>query len=133
MVTAANIVPSIQTPDRQELKEHEDIQCKSAHADLSEGKIHQEEIGPENIFQKIDLLVIADWDPMMQQEAQDLIHEYACIFSQTYLDLGKIPIIKQSIKLTNPTPLKVHYRCIPPGMYEEVKTHIQEILDVGAI
>ena len=29
--------------------------------------------------------------------------------------------------------LKVQYRCIPPGMYDEVKVHIQEMLDVGTI
>ena len=33
----------------------------------------------------------------------------------------------------DPTPFKEHYRCIPPGMYEEVKMHIQKMLDVGAI
>ena len=49
------------------------------------------------------------------------------------IDLGKTSIIKHSIKLTNPTPFKECYRHIPPGMYEEVKTHIQEMLDVGAI
>ena len=49
------------------------------------------------------------------------------------LDLGKTLIIKHSIKLTDPTPFKEHYRCMPPGMYEEVKTSIQEMLDVGAI
>ena len=42
-------------------------------------------------------------------------------------------IIKHSIKLTEPTPFKECYRCIPPGMYEEVKTHIQEMFDIGAI
>ena len=49
------------------------------------------------------------------------------------LDLGKTSIVKYSIKLTDPTPFKDCYRCIPPGMYDEVKTHIQEMLDVGAI
>ena len=72
-------------------------------------------------------------DPVIQQEARDLICEYAFIFSQNDLDLGKTSIIMHSIKLTDPTPFKEHYRCIPPGMYEEVKTHIQEMLDVCAI
>ena len=79
MVSAANIVPSIQTSDRQELKEHENVQYRSAHMDLSEGKIHQEGTDPKDIFQKSDLPGIADWHPMIQQEAWNLIHEYACI------------------------------------------------------
>ena len=76
---------------------------------------------------------IADWDPTVQQKAHNLICEYACIFSWNDLDLGKTLIIKHSNKLTDPTSLKYCYRCIPPGMYEEVKAYIQEMLDVGAI
>ena len=133
MVIASNIVPSVQIPDKQDLKENAKVQCKSAQADLSEGEVTQEETDPEDILQKIDLLGIADWDPTVQQEAHNLIHQYTCIFSRNDLDLGKTSIIKHSIKLTGPTPFKGCYRHIPPGIYEEVKTHIQEILDVGAI
>ena len=39
MVTAANIVPSVQIPDIQDGKENEKVQCKSAQADLPEGEI----------------------------------------------------------------------------------------------
>ena len=69
----------------------------------------------------------------MQQEAQDLIRKYACIFSQNDLDLGKTSIVKHSMKFTDMTPFKERYRCIPPRMYNEVKNHIKEMLDVGAI
>ena len=69
----------------------------------------------------------------MQQEARDLIYEYACIFSQNDLDLGKTSIVKHSIKLTDSTPFKEHYQYIPPGIYDEVKMHIQEMLDVGLL
>ena len=30
-------------------------------------------------------------------------------------------------------PFKEHYRCIPPHMYNNVRAHIQEMLDIGAI
>ena len=53
MVTAANIVPSVQIPDRQYLKESEEVQCKSAQAEFSEGKTIQEEIDSGDILQKI--------------------------------------------------------------------------------
>ena len=55
------------------------------------------------------------------------------MFSQNNLDLGTTSIVKHSIKLNDPTPFKEHYQCIPPGIYNEVKAHIQEMLDVGAI
>ena len=50
MVTAAFIVPSVQIPDKQDLKENEEDQCKSAQADLSEGKITQKGTDSEDIL-----------------------------------------------------------------------------------
>ena len=37
IVTAANIVPSIQIPSEQDLGENEKVQCMSSQADVSEG------------------------------------------------------------------------------------------------
>ena len=69
----------------------------------------------------------------MQQDAQDLICEFSCIFSQDDIHLGKTSIVKHSIKVNDPVLFKDGLRCIPPGMYDEVKVHIQEMLDIGAI
>ena len=129
-VTAANIVTSIQTFDEQDLGENEKVQSMSVQADLSE-RAQQEDT--DDILQKIDLSGIDDWDPKIQQEAGDLICEYACIFSQNDLNLGKTSIVKHFIKLNDPTPFKEHYRHILPRIYDEVKTHVQEMLDVGVI
>ena len=85
----------------------------------------------EGILQKLDLSGIDDWDSQIQQEAWDLIHEYAYIFSQNDLDLGKTSIVKHSIKVNDPTPFKECYQHIPPGMYNEVKTHIQGNVGCG--
>ena len=74
-----------------------------------------------------------DWESSLKQTAQDLICEFACIFSQDDLDIGKTSIVKHVIKVNDAVPFKEWYKCIPPGMYEEVKVHIQEMLDVGAI
>ena len=86
MATTANIVPSVQIPDKQDMKEHEEVQCKSAQADLLEGETTQEDPDPEDMLQKIDFSGIADWEPTIQQEAHNLIHEYACIFLWNDLD-----------------------------------------------
>ena len=42
-------------------------------------------------------------------------------------------IVKHSIRLTDNTPFKEHYWWIPPSMYEEVREHLKEILEIGAI
>ena len=88
----------------------EEVQCKSAQADVAEREIKQDtNTEVKDLLQKIDLSGIADLDPKIQQEAHDLIHKYACIFSQNDLDLGKTSIIKHSIKLTDPTLFKEHH------------------------
>ena len=87
----------------------------------------------KDILQKLNLPGMEEWKPPLQRDAQDLIHKFTCIFSQDDLDIGKTSIVKHSIKVSDPVPFKEQYRDIPPGMYEEVKAHIQEMLDAGAI
>ena len=81
--------------------------------DLSESKSRQTEVDPEEIIQKVDLPGTTDWDSAEQQDVHNLICEYAYIFSQNDLDLGKISIVKHSIKLTESTSFKEHYQHIP--------------------
>ena len=87
----------------------------------------------KDILQKLNLSRMGELEPPLQQAAWDLIYEFACIFSQDDIDLGKTSIVKHSIKVNDPVPFKKWYRCIPPGLYDEVKVHIQEMLDVGVI
>ena len=90
-------------------------------------------IGLKDILQKLDLSGMTDWEPSLQKAARELISEFTCIFSQDDLDLGRTSIIKHSIKVNDSVLFKEWYRCIPPGMFKEVKVHIQEMLHVGAI
>ena len=89
--------------------------------------------GLKDILQKLNLSGMKDWEPSLQKAAWELISEFTCIFSQDDLDLGRPSIVKHSIKVNDSVPFKEWYRHIPPGMYEEVKVHMQEMLDVGAI
>ena len=49
------------------------------------------------------------------------------------LDLGRTTLIKHKIEVTDQMSFKEHYWCIPPHMYDDVKAHLQEMLDIGAI
>ena len=42
-------------------------------------------------------------------------------------------LIKHKIKLTEQMPFKEQYRCIPSHMYDDMRAHIQEMLNIGAI
>ena len=76
---------------------------------------------------------LESWTGEQQQSAKDLLVDSADVFSQSDLDLGKCNIIKHAIKSTDPQPFKERYRRIPPHLYEEVKNHLQEMVEVGAM
>ena len=82
---------------------------------------------------KLDLEGIKSWSPEEQKEVKDLIIMYGSLFALKDLDLDKIDKVKHSIKLTNNTPFKEKYRRIPPHQYVEVKQHLKEMLEIGAI
>ena len=54
-------------------------------------------------------------------------------FSWNSLDLGHCSAYKHRIRLTDDTPFKERYRRIPPAMVDEVRSHLQEMLDSGVI
>ena len=61
------------------------------------------------------------------------LSKWSNIFSKGPTDLGKADIVKHEINLTDDKPFKDPYRRIPPGLYEEVRLHLKEMLEAGAI
>ena len=55
------------------------------------------------------------------------------MFSRNDLDLEITTVVKCKNNLIEYTPLKEHYRQIPPGMYKEVRAHVQQMLDIGSL
>ena len=74
-----------------------------------------------------------EWPESEQKQARELLLKWEHLFAHSDLDLGKTALIKHKIRLTEQTPFKERYRCIPPHMYDDVRAHIQEMLDIGAI
>ena len=85
------------------------------------------------ILNLIDLSGLEDWPEHLQVEAKEMLKRNAKTFSKTDLDMGRTNLVKHHIKLTDPIPFKEACRRIPPQMYDEIKAHIQEMLDLGAI
>ena len=69
----------------------------------------------------------------MPEEVLEAKKRYNMIFCKNDLDLGKTDKVKYRIKVTDPVPFKERYRGIPPSLYEAVRKHLQEMLDLGAI
>ena len=113
-IQLANIIPPMntstdQTPSKEE---QEDDPCIPNHLDLGE---------------------LSTWTKEQQYAAKKLLCDYADTFSKNDLDLGKCNILKHNIQLTDQQPFKERYRRIPPHLFEEVKQHLQEMVEVGAI
>ena len=85
------------------------------------------------VLEALDLQGLKEWPESEQKQARELLLKWEHLFAQNDLDLGKTALIKHKIKLTDQTPFKERYRCIPPHMYDDVRAHIQEMLDIGAI
>ena len=66
-------------------------------------------------------------------EVQDILRKWKEVFSMNDLDLGRTDKVKHRIKLTDDEPFKERPRRIPPAMIDEVRKHLQEMLDLGVI
>ena len=98
-ITATNVIPALLA-----LKPTED----DSHTSKTTTQKRKSESQKE-LLDKIDLTGLRDWNLYEQKEAQELITEYASIFSISYIDLGKRFLVKHSSSLTDNIPFKEHY------------------------
>ena len=100
MVTAANIVPSMQVGNEPDIDEKEKVPCMLAQVESADlpRKFQQGGGDLEVSYKSLTCLGLMSGSLKHNKKAQDLIHEYACIFSQNDLDLGKTSVVKHSIK-----------------------------------
>ena len=59
--------------------------------------------------------------------------EYHDIFSLDPMELGCTHSTEHTIKVMDDNTFKEHFRRIPPLMVEEVRNHLKEMLESGAI
>ena len=85
----------------------------------------------EKLFYELDLGGIGDLSNEDQEELQTLIKDFVFLFALNDLDSGKTSIVKPTIKLTDYAPFKERYHRMPPYQFEEVRKHLQEMLEIG--
>ena len=142
-ILAANIVPPMLAPDPSTDRSELDNMLNGVdsghipeYKEMDSQKVGKLEPTPErldSLFSKLDLSSIQEWSEDLQQRVHDLIVEYQHLFALHDLELGKTVKVKHEIKLSNPVPFKDRYCRIPPHEFEEVRSHLQEMLKVGAI
>ena len=85
------------------------------------------------VLEALDLQGLTEWPEAEQEQARELLLKWEHLFVHSDLDLGKTALIKHKIQLTDQIPFKEHYWCIPHRMYNNMRAHIQEMLDIGVI
>ena len=90
-IITANTIPLMLAPKPKE-DDKIDIQDKLNSVKID--NIHEITV---ELLDKIDLPGMQDWSPEQQQQAKDLISEYACVSSMNGMDLGKTSMVKHNI------------------------------------
>ena len=85
------------------------------------------------LFNELDLSDLDSWAPQLVDKACWLLAEYHDVFSLDPVELGCTHSTEHTIKVTDDTPFKEQFRWIPPPMVEEVRNHLREMLESGAI
>ena len=76
--------------------------------------------------------MVCQMGPKDQHEVKKILREYADVFPKDDLDLGQTLVTKHKITLKEGAKLiKECYRRAPPGLYDEVQKHLQEMIDGG--
>ena len=76
---------------------------------------------------------LKDWPPQLAKWAKALLLEFHHVFSLELNEIGCTNATKHVIELMKDEPFKERFRRIAPPLVDEVRQHIQEMLDSGAI
>ena len=68
-----------------------------------------------------------------QQQFRSLLQSYGDVFSKHDQDFGFTDTIKHTINTGDSAPIRQRYRSLPPSQYQEVRRHIQGLLEAGTI
>ena len=131
-VEASNIVPSLissQVPKNIPKK----VAGNAPENNLLKNLPKKKDGRVKKIFESLNLQCIESWNEQQQQSAKALIMEYQHLFTMNLSELGKTSLVQHPITLDDMTLFKEWYPRIPPHQYEEVKKHLEQMLDIGTI
>ena len=74
-----------------------------------------------------------EWLPELALQFKRMLMEHHNIFSLEWNEIGCTDAAEHVIKLLDTEPFKEHFCRIAPPLVEEVREHLQEMLDEGAI
>ena len=85
------------------------------------------------MFERLELSGLKSWTEETKERALDFLAKYHDIFALEDGEMGYTEAVKHKIKVTDPKPFKERPWNISSGLLEEVKDHLDHMLDVGMI
>ena len=85
------------------------------------------------MFKKVELSGLKSWTEENTERALNLLAKCHDIFALEDGEMGCTEAAEHKIKVTDPKPFKERLRNIPSGLLEEVKDHLDHMLNVGVI
>ena len=124
---AISVLPVPEPPEPESLQVEDDT-CPDLHTPkLTVRQRHGK------LFDELDLSGLDSLAPELADKACWLLAEYHDVFSLDPVELGCTHSTEHTIKVTDDTPFKERFRQIPLPMVEEVRNHLREMLESGAI
>ncbi|XP_077378012.1 uncharacterized protein LOC144019084 [Festucalex cinctus] len=102
-----------------------EVQPFTATVSLQESTISTPKEAPQ-----VDLSMLTGEE---QVEVRSVLQKYSSVFSVHDGDLGCTNLISHNIPLLDDVPVRQRYRRIPPSEYEDVKAHINQLLEAQVI
>ena len=118
--------------DSRDLDPHKNELWQQLPASGAEKPKLTEQERKDLLMEKLNLKGLKSWPKPLAKAAKQLLMKYHDVFSLEG-ELGKTDLVKHEIHLTDTQPFKEAYRRINPLLLDEVKTHVKEMLDTGAI
>ena len=85
------------------------------------------------MFKKLELSGLESWTEENKERDLNLLAKYHDIFALEDGEMGCTEAAEHKIEVTDPKPFKEKPRNIPSYLVEEVKEHLDHMLDVGVI
>ena len=85
------------------------------------------------LFDELDLSGLDSWDSELADTGYKLLAKYHEVFWLDPVEFGCTHSMEHMIKVIDYPPFKEWFRQIPPLLVEEVRNHLQEMLESGAI
>ena len=85
------------------------------------------------LFKKLELSGLKSWMEECKNKALNLLAECHDIFTLEDDEMGCTEVAEHKIEVMDPRPFNERLRNIRSGLLEEVKQHLDHMLDVGAI